>query len=150
MKSTGFLIALCMVVVGVFGLPTMGLAATPPEDARENSIRIQNLTSQLRCLTCLNETVASSQTVFGGQVRSQVTSMVQSGLSDAQILDTLKNQYGQDILMTPPLKDAPVLWILPWVLVLVATGGLVIALWQKAKVISSPPTPPPTSKDKNL
>ena len=152
MKNHRFLVTVWLFILSILAVSNFAIASDSNTNSRPESVRIQSLTGQLRCLTCLNETVASSQTAFASQVRTQVGSMIQSGFSATQIMDTLESRYGQDILMTPTAKDAPFLWALPWVLVFVVTGSLVLVIRQKSKAIPKksnvlqgstiPPTPP--------
>lgn len=87
--------------------------------------RFQNLTSQLRCMVCQNESLDASNADLAKQLRGQIFVMMQQGKSDAQIKQYLVARYSDFVLYDPPLKPATLLlWFGP--LALVAAGGIVV------------------------
>jgi cytochrome c-type biogenesis protein CcmH len=76
--------------------------------------RFQNLTSELRCLVCQNQTIAESNAPLAGDLRGQIYQQILRGQSDKQIVDYLVSRYGDFILYNPPLSLATAgLWFGP-------------------------------------
>jgi cytochrome c-type biogenesis protein CcmH len=88
--------------------------------------RYQNLTHELRCMQCLNQSIADSPVELAGELRQEVREMVVAGKSDRQIRDYMVARYGEFILFRPRfnLRNAW-LWFGPGVLLL---AGLYIAV----------------------
>lgn len=93
--------------------------------------RFQNLTSQLRCMVCQNESLDASNADLAKQLRGQIFEMMQQGRSDTQIKQYLVARYSDFVLYDPPLKPATLLlWFGPPVLV-VAGGVVIIVLLRR-------------------
>jgi len=87
--------------------------------------RYENLTHQLRCVKCQNNSIADSPAGLAADLRLQVKEQLLAGKSDAEILQYMSNRYGNYILFTPPMESSTAwVWILPGVGVL---AGLFIA-----------------------
>lgn len=83
--------------------------------------RYQKLTRELRCLVCMNETIADSTAALANDMRMQVRKQLVAGRSDKQILKYLTDRYGDFVLYNPPFKRVTVLlWLGPLILVLLA------------------------------
>jgi len=86
---------------------------------RQQEVRFEHLTRQLRCLVCQNQDLADSQAELAGDLRQEVFELMQSGKSDAQIKQYLVDRYGDFVLYRPPLQNNTyLLWLLPLVLLL--------------------------------
>ena len=86
--------------------------------------RYENLTHQLRCMQCQNNSIADSPVGLASDLRQQVKEQLIAGRSDAEILAYMANRYGNYILFTPPMERATAwIWILP---VVAALGGIFI------------------------
>ena len=87
--------------------------------------RYENLTHQLRCVKCQNNSIADSPAGLAADLRLQVKEQLLAGKSDAEILEYMSTRYGNYILFTPPMESSTAwVWILPGVAVL---AGLFIA-----------------------
>lgn len=86
--------------------------------------RYENLTRQLRCMQCQNNSIADSPVGLATDLRNLVREQLIAGKSDQEILDYMSNRYGNYILFTPPMEPATAwIWILPG---LAALAGLFI------------------------
>jgi cytochrome c-type biogenesis protein CcmH len=86
--------------------------------------RYENLTRQLRCMQCQNNSIADSPVDLAADLRKLVKEQLIAGKSDQEILDYMANRYGNYILFTPPMEPATAwIWILPG---LAALAGLFI------------------------
>jgi cytochrome c-type biogenesis protein CcmH len=85
--------------------------------------RFENITKQLRCLVCQNESIADSNVELADQLRRQVREMLLAQQSDAAIFDFMTARYGEFVRYNPPLeKKTLVIWAAPFVLLLVGIG----------------------------
>lgn len=89
--------------------------------------RVHEITSELRCLVCQNQTIADSNAELAVDLKNQVREMVDSGRSDSEIMDYMVQRYGDFVLYRPPVKGATfLLWAGPFLLL--AIGLLVLAI----------------------
>lgn len=87
--------------------------------------RYQALTAELRCVICLNESIASSGAPLAEDMRQLVARQIRAGRSDEQIKQYLVERYGTFVLYEPPFSPATwLLWLGPAALLLV---GLTVA-----------------------
>ena len=80
----------------------------------------------LRCLICQGQSVYDSQSEFAESMKLVVRQKLEEGLSEKEIYDFLKNQYGEWILYDPELNvKTYFLWFLP--IILFILGGAIIS-----------------------
>jgi len=95
-----------------------------PDPAVEK--RLKDLSEELRCLVCQNETIAASQAPLALDLRNQIRSMIREGKSDDEIRAYLVDRYGDFVLYRPPLKGTTLLlWIGPFALLLLGAAIVV-------------------------
>ena len=94
-------------------------------DAAQES-RARNLSRELRCMVCQNQSIDDSDAPLARDLRLLVREQIAAGKSDAQVMDYLVSRYGEFVLLKPRVeKNTLLLWLIPpFVLV---GGGL--ALW---------------------
>jgi len=105
-------------------------AVQPNEMLRDPALeaRARNLSQQLRCMVCQNESIDDSDAPLAHDLRVLVRERLQSGDSDAQVLDFLVARYGEFVLLKPRLSwRTAVLWGLPPGLLLTGIALLVVA-----------------------
>jgi cytochrome c-type biogenesis protein CcmH len=91
----------------------------------EQESRYQNLTAELRCVVCQNQSVADSNAELAQDIRDLVRNKIIAGQSDEQITDFLVERYGDFVLYNPPVKAKTyLLWLGPVILLLVGLTGL--------------------------
>lgn len=82
--------------------------------------RLQELSKELRCLVCQNETIADSNAELAVDLRREIRGMIRDGRSDNEILDFMVTRYGDFVLYRPPVKGITLLlWIGPLALLLI-------------------------------
>lgn len=129
MKYFRFLVAV-MLLSATARLP----AAIDPYqfDTPAQEAQFRELTEQLRCLVCQNQSLADSNAGLAGDLRREVYEMVQAGSNNEQVLDFMVQRYGDFVLYNPPVKPATyLLWAGP--LLLLLTGVLILALWVRGR-----------------
>jgi cytochrome c-type biogenesis protein CcmH len=92
--------------------------------------RARNLSRELRCMVCQNQSIDDSEAPLARDLRLIVRERLTKGDSDQQVLDFLVARYGEFVLLKPPFETHTlVLWGLP---PLVLVGGL-LWLWTRAR-----------------
>src|SRR5258706_13946517 len=103
-----------------------GLAVAQDDPALEK--RVRDLSSELRCLVCQNQTLADSNAPLALDLRNQVREQLKSGKSERDVIDFLVARYGDFVLYRPPFKASTVLlWAGPFLLLAV---GLTLLAWR--------------------
>lgn len=96
----------------------------------------ENLTSELRCLVCQNQTIADSNAELAADLRRQVYEMLEQGKSKQDIVKFMTDRYGDFVLYNPPFKaKTGVLWIGPVVFLLI--GLIIVFLFARRKKAAS-------------
>ena len=86
--------------------------------------RVMNLSRELRCLVCQNETLADSRADLAVDLREQIREQMKAGKSDQEIITYLTARYGDFVLYRPRVRPVTyLLWFGPFILLL---AGLVI------------------------
>ena len=93
--------------------------------ANNNSLLVDKISKNLRCLICQGQSVYDSQSDFALSIKTLIKNKLQEEKSEKQIYDYLKNQYGEWIVYDPEFdKKNLLLWTFP--LILFIFGGLLI------------------------
>jgi cytochrome c-type biogenesis protein CcmH len=88
--------------------------------------RYQKLTHELRCMQCLNQSIADSPVELAGELRNEVREMVVEGKSDDEIRDYMVERYGEFILFRPRVSARNMwLWLGPGIMLVI---GAIIAV----------------------
>ncbi|GAB5458940.1 MAG: cytochrome c-type biogenesis protein CcmH [Henriciella sp.] len=118
-----------VIVCCLIGLAFLGIgqgAAQAPEPA-EIEERTEAVSKTLRCVVCQNQSIHDSNAPLAQDMRTLVRKRVEAGDSDAEVRAYLRERYGDYVLMRPPLQtNTLVLWLGPFILVLVAAGWFVV------------------------
>ena len=93
--------------------------------ANNNSLLVNKISKNLRCLICQGQSVYDSQSDFALSIKILIKNKIEEGKSEKQIYDYLKNQYGEWIVYDPEFnRKNLILWAFP--LILFIFGGLLI------------------------
>lgn len=70
----------------------------------------------------------------GYMMRQEIFQLLKQGLSEEEVIDTLAQKYGDQILAAPTKKGFNLtLWLLPFIGVILGLVGLLYFLWKKYK-----------------
>lgn len=117
----------------IFSASAFALSVDAPLTDSAQETRAKGLFYEIRCVVCQSEAIADSPAEVASDMRRVVRERISNGQSDEQIKSDLAKEYGDVILMKPPLKQSTiVLWFAPW-LALVFGGYFVFVLFRKAK-----------------
>jgi cytochrome c-type biogenesis protein CcmH len=125
------MLKLAIAVVLLLLAPTLAWPREAPPAAADPVVekRLTNLASELRCLVCQNQSLADSNADLAVDLRNEVREQIKAGKSDAQIRAWMTERYGDFVLYRPPVKSTTLLlWVGPFVLVVVAMAVLVLYL----------------------
>jgi len=90
---------------------------------QQQEMRARNISANLRCLVCQNQTIDDSDASLAKDLRLIVRERIVAGDSDKQVMDFVVARYGNYVLLKPPFQmDTALLWILPFALLLIALG----------------------------
>jgi cytochrome c-type biogenesis protein CcmH len=87
--------------------------------------RVFEIARQLRCPTCVSESVGDSNAAISIEMRETIRAQLQQGRSEAEILGFFQERYGDWILLEPPRRGIHLLvWWLPGIALIAGLGGL--------------------------
>ena len=126
-------IALCIVLV-VFAAPSLALQPEERLALPHQEERARNLSEQLRCLVCQNQSIDESDAPFAKDLRSAIRVGITQGKSDSEIIAFLRERYGDYILLNPPFSGrTALLWITPFALLAGASLGVIVIRIRRGK-----------------
>jgi cytochrome c-type biogenesis protein CcmH len=133
-------LVLMVVALGICFAKTAGAKDAQPNEDPQIEQRMKNLTEQLRCLVCQNETLADSRADLAEDLRKQVREQMKAGKSDQEIIAYLTDRYGDFVLYKPPVKSTTyLLWFGPFVLLVGGTWILYRYLKNRRQIIQEQP-----------
>ena len=90
---------------------TIGLS-----DARIDD-KVKKITSNLRCMTCQNQSIYDSDADFSKDIRQIVRQKLMDKQSEKEIINFLVKRYGEYIVFTPQLNKHNIfLWVFPFLI----------------------------------
>ena len=124
--------AVLMLSMVLFAAASNGREAVPMAQDPKLEARLDELSHELRCMVCQNESLASSRAELADDLRTEVRELLRSGKSDREVKDFLVSRYGDFVLYNPEVKPLTwVLWFGPFVLLVIAVIFLGIYLRQR-------------------
>jgi len=121
--------------------PTAALAVQPDEILKDPALeaRARNLSQELRCMVCQNQSIDDSEAPLARDLRLLVRERLTKGDNDRQVLDFLVARYGEFVLLKPPLQlQTLLLWSAAPVVLLCGAIALVVAARRRRTVSASP------------
>lgn len=96
-------------------------------DSPEQEQQYRELTAELRCPKCQNNSIADSGAMIATDMRQKVYELMKQGQSKQQIIDYMVARYGHFVTYAPPVTPSTlILWVGP--LLFVILGALTIIL----------------------
>ncbi|MDD9361949.1 MAG: cytochrome c-type biogenesis protein CcmH, partial [Anaplasma sp.] len=97
--------------------------------SKNQDSRAIKLFKMTKCMTCSGESLYESQSAFAVEMRSFIRRQIINGMTDEQILDSLKQRYGRAILSDIPYNaDTYFLWITPIFMAVIITAFMALKL----------------------
>ena len=98
---------------------------TKVNSVENNDDLVNKISKNIRCLVCQGQSIYDSQSDFALSMKLVIEEKVSLGLSEKEIYNYLKSQYGEWILYDPVFElKTLLLWTLP--LVIFLFGGWII------------------------
>jgi cytochrome c-type biogenesis protein CcmH len=111
--------------------------------------RARDISRDLRCLVCQNESIDDSNADLARDLRLLVRERLMAGDSDEQVMAYIAARYGDFVLLDPPVKPKTwALWFGPGLLLLVAGTGMFHYL--RRQQTASAPAPLDATERKRL
>ncbi len=99
--------------------------------------KVLEVSNELRCLVCQNQTIADSNADLAVDLKNQVRQQLSEGRSKQEILKYMTERYGDFVLYKPPLNAATLmLWIGPFLLMLLGLFLLIRQIKQRKQELS--------------
>ncbi|HZL32003.1 MAG TPA: cytochrome c-type biogenesis protein [Pseudolabrys sp.] len=122
----------------LFLAPGLAHAVTPDEMLKDPVLeaRARNLSQELRCMVCQNQSIDDSEAPLAKDIRLLVRERLVQGDSDKQVLDFLVARYGEFVLLKPPFQvQTLLLWGLSPLALLIGIGALFLMARRRKTVI---------------
>ena len=104
----------------------------------ELQVRFDDLSHELRCMKCQNQSIADSPVGLASDLRRDVREQLLAGKTDEQIRDSMVARYGNFILFRPPFKSGTAwVWIAPIALLLLGLFVAVRIVRQRSRMVST-------------
>ena len=95
--------------------------------------RTREISQNIRCLVCQNQSIDDSDAALAKDLRIMVRNQIVSGKSNEQIISDIVARYGDFVLLKPPINQKTlILWFSP-VLILLAGGMSIYIYFRKRK-----------------
>ena len=127
-----FLVSL---LLALSAAPAFAIDITQFDDPAKQE-QYQRLTHELRCMQCLNTSIADSQVDLAADLRRDVRDLVNEGKSDDEIRKFMVDRYGEFILFRPLTNARNMwLWLAPGIFLVIGAIVAVRILRQRAKLV---------------
>ena len=134
MKPLHTLLLLLLLTCG----PLWAKEAAPLAEDPAVEQRLIAISEELRCLVCQNESLAGSRADLALDLRRELRGLIKQGKTDAEIREFMVSRYGDFVLYRPPVKPTTwLLWLGPFVLVIVGIGALLHYLRKRNRAIDT-------------
>src|SRR3546814_9387242 len=89
--------------------------------------RARDLSAEIRCVVCQNESIDSSNAEIAHELRVLVRERLVAGDSDQEVLDYLVARYGDFVLLRPPMKPSTyLLWYGPFLILFIGVVAVFV------------------------
>ncbi|HEY0844120.1 MAG TPA: cytochrome c-type biogenesis protein [Noviherbaspirillum sp.] len=116
---------LFILMLALSAMAAQAKEAPPASADPELEKRVMELSDELRCLVCQNQTLADSHAELAIDLKNQVREKLASGMSNQDVIDYMVERYGDFVLYRPPVKGITwLLWFGPFALLVVGIAVL--------------------------
>ncbi len=103
-------------------------------DSEEQKSDFRELTEELRCLVCQNQSLAGSDAELAKDLQREVYKMMQQGQTKDDVIEFMVSRYGDFVLYEPPMKPSTYpLWFGPFFILAIGIFLLGRTLVKKKK-----------------
>jgi cytochrome c-type biogenesis protein CcmH len=119
----------CLSLLLALAMPGAAFAVLPDEMLDDPALeeRARDLSAELRCMVCQNQSIDDSDAELARDLRILVRERLKAGDTDEEVISYIVSRYGEFVLLRPRFSARnALLWAAPVLLLVV--GGLVIGL----------------------
>ncbi len=125
-------LAVALLLSLMMALPAQAVLPDEVLDDPVLEARARDLSAEIRCLVCQNESIDASNAQLARDLRILVRERLVAGDSDEEVLDFLVARYGDFVLLRPPVNTSTaLLWFGP--LIVLALAGTAILLRMRSR-----------------
>lgn len=125
-------------LLGLLAMPVLAKDAQPMAADPELELKVNEVSDELRCLVCQNQTIEDSQAPLAIDLKNQVRQMLAQGKNKDEILKFMTDRYGDFVRYRPAINLRTLaLWLAPILIVLTGLVALVITIKKRHKLISA-------------
>lgn len=133
-------VSLWLVLVLAFPFPCQSKEAAPLAQDEVIEKRLIDISSELRCLVCQNESLSGSHAELANDLRRELRTLITDGKNDNEIMEFMVSRYGDFVRYRPPLKGTTLLlWFGPALLFIGALITLFSYLRRRNTAIKDAP-----------
>lgn len=129
------------IIVVLMSLTLPALAVQPDEVLDDPALeqRARELSAQMRCLVCQNQSIDDSDAPLAKDLRVLIRERLVKGDSNEQVVDFLVARYGDFVLLKPRLNAKTIaLWAGPFIILLL--GMFVVWRQRRTNRVAAPET----------
>ena len=116
---------LLVLLIALWSVPSLALIAGEELADPVLEARAREISKELRCLVCQNQSIDDSNAELARDLRVLVRRRLVAGDSDNQVIDYVVSRYGDFVLYRPRVRSWTLaLWLAPFVFLVV--GGLTL------------------------
>ena len=130
-----------LAILAVLASLSPAFALTPDELLKDPALehRAREISAQLRCLVCQNQSIDDSDAPLAKDLRTLVREQLVAGKSDQEIMEFVVSRYGEFVLLKPRLDgETLLLWGTPFAVLLIAGAALIL---RRRRAETAPETP---------
>jgi cytochrome c-type biogenesis protein CcmH len=132
--------ALVFALLLALSLPAFAVEPDEMLDDPALEARAREISRDLRCLVCQNQSIDDSDADLARDLRLLVRERLLAGDSDAEVIDYIAQRYGDFVLLDPPVKPATwALWFGPAAVLLIA--GFAVLRFLRRRAHAAGPAP---------
>ncbi|SDP46292.1 cytochrome c-type biogenesis protein CcmH [Filomicrobium insigne] len=109
-------VGICSLALATTMFAGVGAAVEPDEILKDPALetRARELSLELRCLVCQNQSIDDSNAPLARDLRLLVRDRLKAGDTNREVLDFVVARYGQFVLLKPPFNTHTLLlWLAP-------------------------------------
>lgn len=126
--------------------------AVEPEEKLDDPVleqRAREISKELRCLVCQNQSIDDSNAGLARDLRVLVRERLTAGDSDEETISYVVERYGDFVLLRPPVRPGTyALWYGPAVLIVLAGMGLVLFFRRRRAAVAETRPAPLTQQER--
>jgi cytochrome c-type biogenesis protein CcmH len=117
---------------------TWAKEAAPLADDPVIEQRMLDISEEMRCLVCQNESLAASRADLAQDLRRELRELIKQGKTDAEIREFMVSRYGDFVLYRPRVSPKTyLLWAGPFVLMIAAVIVLLVYVRRRNRAVAA-------------